>query len=275
MIPKAIIKMHDAHCHFSPVFVNTWFRSEHIYLINATDPSQFEDLAEFKKSYPLSVRIGYGIHPYYLHMHPDLIATLNNIRTRLAADKTSFVGEIGLDTRPAALADSSLDTQISYFTPQLEMAFELNRDCNIHIISRKPGLWPIFIENLETMATKYTNYNRSIIMHSYNGTYETFKKMQNAISACNGRVLISISYFTETNKATRSCIRRSGKEHLLIETDWYRENEDDWDKAMVTAIEILMSEHNLTRDEALSLVLENWQQYDLLPTSCCTTQSGT
>lgn len=265
--------MHDAHCHFSPVFINNWFKPEHIYLLNATDPTQFEDLAEFRKAHPLSVRIGYGIHPYYLHMHRDLQATLKDVRARLAADETSFVGEIGLDTRPAALADASLDTQISYFAPQLEMAFEMNRDCNIHIISRKPGLWPVFIEYLETMATKYTSYSRSIIMHSYNGTYETFKKMQGAISACSGRVLISVSHYTETNKATRSCIRRSGKETLLIETDWYRESNDNWDRAMATALEILMSEQGLTRDEALSLVLQNWQQYDLLPSSYCDTQS--
>lgn len=273
MLPTATIKMHDAHCHFSPVFVDTWFRPEHSYLLNATDPTQFESLAKFREVHPQSVRIGYGIHPYYLHMHPDLTAVLHDVRAHLVADQTAFVGEIGLDTRPAALADSSLDTQISYFSPQLELAFELNRDCNIHIISRKPGLWPIFIEQLETMATKYPAYNRSIIMHSFNGTYETFCKIQSAISSCHGRALLSVSHFAEMNKATRTCIRRISTEYLVIETDWYREAEDNWDRAMATAIDILMSEHNLTKDQILSLVVKNWLRYNLLPADHCGTQS--
>ncbi|EFO61877.1 Hypothetical protein GLP15_3031 [Giardia lamblia P15] len=274
MPPEVTLKMLDAHCHFSPEFAGTWFRPEHAYLLNATDPTQFEDLAEFRKSHPFSVRVGYGVHPYYLHMHPDLAATLADVRARLVADQTAFVGEIGLDTRPAALADSPLDTQTRYFSPQLEMAFELNRDCNVHIISRKPGLWPIFTEQLEAMARKYTGYNRSIIMHSYNGTHETFRKLQGAVSACHGRVLLSVSHFAEANKAARACIRRSDKEHLLLETDWYRDGQDDWDKLMAAAVDILMSERGLPRDEALSLVRDNWRQHELLPAGPGAAQSG-
>ncbi|ESU35132.1 Putative DNase, TatD family protein [Giardia duodenalis] len=274
MPPGATLKMLDAHCHFSSALVGTWFRPDHVYLLNATDPTQFEDLAEFRRIHPLSVRVGYGVHPYYLHMHPDLAATLAEVRARLAADQTAFVGEIGLDTRPAALADSPLDTQTRYFSPQLEMAFEMNRDCNVHIISRKPGLWPIFTEQLEAMARKYASYNRSIIMHSYNGTHETFRKLQAAVSTCHGRVLLSVSHFTEANKATRACIRRSDKECLLLETDWYREDQDDWDRSMATAIEVLASERSLSRDEALSLVRDNWRRHELLPPGLSAAQLG-
>lgn len=257
--------MLDAHCHFSPVFVERWFNSKNRYLLNATDPSQFADLEAFRQRYPEAVRIGYGVHPYYLHTCAGAKEALEVVKEKLLADATAFVGEIGLDTRPAALADASLKVQMEYFIPQLELAFELNRDCNIHIISRKPGLWPIFTAALKATAKKYKHYDRSVIMHSYNGTFDTFQQLQAAISDCGGRILLSISHFTESNKSTRSCIRRCAEKLLVAETDWYREDEDDWPKAMETAISVIMQERCMARDDALALMHSNWAQYDLLP----------
>ncbi|TNJ29288.1 TatD related DNase [Giardia muris] len=249
----------DAHCHFSPTFRDKWFSTSCRYLINATGPSQFAELKGFRQDHD-NVRVGYGLHPYYLSDAESPSSLLILLRQYLEEDSTAFVGEIGLDTRPNAIDDYSLDLQLEFFRPQLQLAFALDRMVTIHIISRKPGLWPILINEFKEASRQYPKYQGAVILHAFNGSADVFEQLGQALSGCKARLYNSVSHFQLDSKYAPASIRAAGPTRTLIETDWYRPDLDDWNDLIEKALKLVSDVFGIDRDEALLLTARNWEQ---------------
>lgn len=166
--PSALPPLLDAHAHLqSPrlrsVLPDILRRAADAGLtaihVDATSPDDWPDvlrLRDLPLPPPLSISVALGIHPLWTEKtSPDALDTL---RDQLLADPTLGIGEIGLDVSPDA---PSIDRQLQFYRPQLDLTFELSRPVVIH----GRGAWKLLLPDLLARPP----HPAGILLHSYSG----------------------------------------------------------------------------------------------------------
>lgn len=150
-------------------------------------------------TYP-ETRAAYGLHPYFLEQHRE--RHLGDLHQWVDMTHPIGIGECGLDFY---LKDLDRDAQMAYFTPQLDLALEVDLPVIIH--ARK-STEAVIIELKKRPGIRG-------MVHSYSGSYE--QAMQ----------LVELGFFMSFGGAItsdrasrlRSIVSRIPLENLLLETD--------------------------------------------------------
>ena len=104
-----------------------------------------------------------GVHPWFVHDLPHGWA--QNLEAMLSANPELLVGEIGLDKhRP------DIDTQLSVFTSQLDIAHNMKRGICLHCV----GAWERIAHILKTYRNKLPRF---ILAHAYSGPINLIERM--------------------------------------------------------------------------------------------------
>lgn len=117
-------------------------------VVCATSPDDMDAVLHLRDAAPPgAVLAGLGIHPACAGRFADpasLQAAIDSLRAHLVRDSQLHVGEIGVDKAPRALAQVSLDVQLSVLRAQLELAAALGRAVSVHCVRAFPELVECF-----------------------------------------------------------------------------------------------------------------------------------
>jgi TatD DNase family protein len=164
----------DAHCHLSDERLKAQLPSLlgecekagiHRFVMGGVDPREWERQAELERAYPgRCVRV-FGLHPWWVHDHPQEIdAGLEALRQQ--ASNCAAIGETGLDGARDRLK-TSRSQQLHAFEAQIEIAREATKPLVLHIVrAHAPA-----IEVLERTRPAHGG-----IIHSFSGTWADARK---------------------------------------------------------------------------------------------------
>ncbi|MDD3180847.1 MAG: TatD family hydrolase [Opitutaceae bacterium] len=184
-------------------------------VVNGTSEKDWPVVADLARQFDW-VQPGFGLHPWDCgNRSPDWQAVL---RTQLAAEPSSVVGEIGLDrwildrarpddSRLAGLRRAPLDEQREVFLWQLALAAELNRPVSIHCLQAFGALH-------DTLRVTRLPA-RGFLLHAYSGPAAMVKKFAD-LGACfsfNG------AFLKERHAAKREAFKLVPADRILVETD--------------------------------------------------------
>lgn len=193
--------MLDAHCHIdlypNPTQIAMDAERAGVFTVLVTNlPSAFEaayhNVRPFKK-----IRLALGLHPLNATLHSDNEREL----FKVLVDKTSFIGEVGLDFSPAGY--KTRDRQITSFRYALQC------------LRRKPKFVTVHSRRAETAVLEMASqeYGMPIVLHWYTGANNVLD------------VALAAGHYFSVNPAMlqsergRSIIGRIPPERLLSESD--------------------------------------------------------
>ena len=192
--------MHDVHCHVdlypNPLSVAKECEQKGIYTIGMTNlPSHFnvgyQNLLHFKK-----VRLALGMHPLYANRHSQELQLFNTL-----IDKTSYIGEIGLDFSKEGLPTKTI--QLNTFEYILDKLQGKKKILSLH--SRDA-------ENEVLQLLKKYKIG-SAIFHWYTGPLNLIAKI------CSEGYFFSINPAMIVSQRGQAIIDKIPPEHLLTESD--------------------------------------------------------
>jgi TatD DNase family protein len=184
-------------------------------VVNGTCESDWADVAELARQHRC-VRPSFGLHPWDVgNASPQW---REELQSRLAADPSAAVGEIGLDRwildraapddpRLAGLRRAPLDEQRDAFTWQLSLAAAANRAVTIHCLEA----WG----PLAAVLRASPRPARGFLLHAYGGSLELAREF-----AALGAYFSFNGYFLgPRHAAKRAVFREIPRDRLLVETD--------------------------------------------------------
>ena len=140
-----------------------------------------------------------GIHPWFIDLHN--LDDIDNLTDKIITLKPIAIGEIGLDFSQQILAKNSKNSQIEFFTQQLNLAQKYNLPVIIHIV-----------KSYDEVINILKNYTLKVQIHSFNG------------SQIQGQKLINLGAYLSFGLAKKSIklqefIKIIPLDKILIETD--------------------------------------------------------
>lgn len=190
----------DTHCHFdmfdNPIQIINECENKKIITIGMTNlPSHFEMGYPHIQSYKY-IRMALGLHPLLAHEHNrELVRFKKNI------DKTSYIGEIGLDFSKDGI--ETKDIQMNSFESVLE-AIKLKKKI-ISIHSRKA--------EKEVLELLKKHRIRNAIFHWYSGDVNVLKEI------IGNNYYFSINPSMVRSKSGQKLIKEIPLDKILTETD--------------------------------------------------------
>ena len=139
----------DAHCHIFAAPRNDAIRAQ---VCNATNESDWEKIVAIADE---RTRACIGIHPWHIHTATD--GWDDRMRKILGANPHIMVGEIGIDKH-----HPNIETQMEFFTRQMEIAIEFDRPMHLHVV----GAWD---KILHILKANDKSPLPPIIAHGFNG----------------------------------------------------------------------------------------------------------
>lgn len=200
----------DSHCHVSALRHTAGGGA---YLINTIDLDDIPAVEAAHDAYswkrernetggdlPKTLRFGFGVHPMSVWKYPDVRTAIARVREALLArveTRLAFVGEVGLDYRPAVLAkwdtpQQGVESQLLALREQVRLAFALCVPIELHVVNRKPGCWESVCAVLaEEMRGYGADCKRGcgdpvpppiVVLHSFSGSWGTYQQIHSALS---------------------------------------------------------------------------------------------
>ncbi len=118
--------IYDSHCHLD--YIATLSIHDTPKLIPAVTLTDNLILAQLKQKFP-QYKIGFGIHPWYINPHLDIVDLVSKLEQDIENSKPDCIGEIGLDyTKP------HLELQLALLQKQLELAKFYNLPVIFHCV---------------------------------------------------------------------------------------------------------------------------------------------
>ena len=184
-----MIKYLDAHCHI----LDTNIPADVGVITNATKPAEWGRVIALANSHK-NIWGAIGVHPWYagdLSLDWDL-----RMYDLLSQNPDIMVGEIGLDKhRP------DMDTQISVFAQQLEIAHRLQRGIHVHCV----GAWDRVLQIFKSHRSKMPPF---VLFHRYNGNPDYIERLTHDYNA----------YFSY-HKICPDLMNVTPSARMLLETD--------------------------------------------------------
>ena len=162
----------------------------------AANLNDFPAIASLYKQSPDLIIPSFGIHPW--NVNDFSTSTYEIMRQFLIQYPQSLVGECGLDRRKGP----DIEIQFSAFKSQLNLATELNRPLNIHLVHADD----IFARLLPQITTKF-------LLHSFNGSTPFLE----SVLKRGGYISINPSILSRSHH--EELIRNIPLDKLLIESD--------------------------------------------------------
>ena len=171
-------------------------------VVNATREADWEAVAALAREFPGFVFPAYGIHPWYADTAAE--GWEIRLRERLLSDPMASVGEVGVDGWVEA---PRMETQLSVFVKQAEIAAELGRVMTVHCLKA----WEEFFAAMDQAAA----WPGKFLMHSFGGSIEVAERL-----AKKGAWFSFSGYFLhERKRKVLEVFRRLPKDRILLETD--------------------------------------------------------
>lgn len=171
-------------------------------VVNATQEADWEVVAALAREFPGFVFTAYGIHPW----HADAAGEGWEIRLRerLLSDPTASLGEVGVD----GWVDSPrMETQLSVFIKQAEIAAELGRVMTVHCLKA----WEPLFAAMDRAAA----WPEKFLMHSFGGSAEIAERLLK-----KGAWFSFSGHFLHPRKAkVLEVFRKLPADRILLETD--------------------------------------------------------
>lgn len=159
-----MIKYLDAHCHL----LDGDIPADIGVITNATNPTEWGRVIALVKTHT-NVFGAIGIHPWYIgNLPPDWDTYMYDL---LSQNPDIMVGEIGLDKHKP-----DMDTQISVFERQLEIAHELQRGIHVHCV----GAWNHILQIFKSHRSKIPPF---VLFHRYNGNPKDIERLAHDYNA--------------------------------------------------------------------------------------------
>jgi TatD DNase family protein len=195
-----IREMVDVHCHVdlfpNPKHVIQEAELKGIFVFGVTNlPSHFEKGLPHVRSLK-NVRLALGMHPLYAYRHKEEYYLFEKL-----IDKTSYIGEIGLDFSKEGVATK--DEQKDSFDFVLKTLKGKRKLLSLHSRGAER----------EVLSGLLRSNIRSAIFHWYSGPIELVKEI------CSAGYMFSINPAMVKSKAGCEIIRQIPSEHLLTESD--------------------------------------------------------
>lgn len=196
--------LYDAHCHLQDqrLAYLTWDRYDHVSVVNATQESDWRDVATLTYDYPDTVLPCFGLHPWFIKNRS--FEWLEMLEQHLDEFPRAHIGEAGLDRW---IEDYDLPDQETVFRAQLELAAERNRAISIHCLQA----WGRMLEMLQEGPRP----ERGFLLHSYGGSRE----MVDQFAELGAYFSFPGYYLHERKHKQRDAFRAVPLERLLVETD--------------------------------------------------------
>ena len=229
--------MIDCHCHFDmrdlPEHYIAQMESQGHIVIGMTNRPCYFQQGMSHINHCGKIRLALGLHPLQLeHADEDLKDFEKYI------DKTSYIGEIGLDFSPEG--KSTFDKQIYCFEKILRLLIGKNKILSVH--SRQAEKTVLDILDLF--------YQENVIFHWYSGSCDLIPE------------IIDHGYYFSINEAMflsehgREIISRIPKERVLTESDAPYNRKSNISHAVICLAELW----NIRREDVIQLVNKNFKE---------------
>ena len=201
----------------------------------SSTPSDWNQVADLAARYPDMIIPAFGLHPWYVKGAPA--DWPDTIRQYLQKFPDAWVGECGLDRLKAPTEDG----QAEAFSAQIELAQELSRPLNIHVLKADNWLrrfWPV-------MPPRF-------MLHSFGGSIEFLRE------ALTRGAVISLSAAVLKRKNGIEIIRAVPSDRLLLESD--APYLSDYNDIPALAAEIAKIK-NTAQAEIIKTVYHNFEEF--------------
>jgi len=173
-----------------------------VMVVAGTHPDDWDCIAKLVARAPHRLRAAYGVHPLYLERLPA--DWEDRLASRLAADPTATIGEIGLDHTVQPRDD---EQQEHVFLRQLALARSLGRAVTVHV----RRAWGRALELLRQEGP----FEIPVVLHSYGGGAELVP----ALEKIGAWFSFSTTLTWPHNRRGPEAARVAPAERLLVETD--------------------------------------------------------
>ena len=163
-LPNFMREGGDAHAHLP------WNPSRGACVLNATRPSEWEELAGLAREYPQEIIPAFGVHPWFVEELEE--GWLEKLRGYLLEFAHAWVGEVGLDKSGRYKASFALQKEV--LIAQMSLASELERPLSLHMVRSVAPLLEI-LEGFE--REKKGKAFPFLLCHGYRGATEGAKAL--------------------------------------------------------------------------------------------------
>jgi len=231
------------------------------------------------------LRFGFGIHPMSVWKYSDITSAITVVRQALQArvqTQAVFVGEVGLDYRPAVLSkwptpEEGIRAQLFALQQQVELAFAFCVPIEIHVVNRKPGCWDNLCSILSNAVDVYGSALTEergdsvsqphgetcclppavVILHSFSGSISTYTQIRNSLNAAWQRTEKRARATERTERdgpASKShCLHACASPRLYLSVSHLTDGNRQAEKAVSwlwnESPELLLLETDYTNDE--------------------------
>ncbi|KAI9350853.1 hypothetical protein BDR26DRAFT_851636 [Obelidium mucronatum] len=252
--------IHDVHCHVIDTLETLPLLSSQQVAsvwVMGTKPKDWEQVQRLGQGeHKEKVIQAFGIHPWFAHTISDPATSLSELKSLLANNLHSFVGEIGLDgvaTHPGTSQKYDMPTQLSLFTQQWNIAAELKRPVSVHAVGcfgKLEGFFQVYLKDVpKDMSRKQRDklmrdndggtvlqqqdgdvprhpslekWPPAIMLHSYSGSTESIRNILRYPKSVSSRFYFSFSYFVNSRTPfdrMKEKIAAVPDDRILIESD--------------------------------------------------------
>ena len=170
-------------------------------IVNATQESDWHQVASLASTYQDFIEPAFGIHPW--HAHTACAGWQQRLVDLLSAHPRASLGECGLDSWTSA---PTLAIQTSVFAEHLKLAHQMDRPLTIHCLKAWGALFD---------ALAQTPPPRRFLMHSFGGSVETARRLIPL-----GAFFSFSGYFLHPRKAAQlEVFRKIPTDRILLESD--------------------------------------------------------
>ena len=189
---------HSAECLIKELIEEGWSH----FVINGTQPEDWDRVAELKEKFPANIIASYGYHPWFINRQSG--SWQSDLETRLRADPGAAVGECGLDRW---VKGYDLPLQREFLSFQTDLAARLNRPLTIHCLQA----WGALLDFVKSNTLPA----RGFLVHAFSGSPEIGAELLK-----QGAYFSFSPYFLHDRKApVRDYYKTLRSDRILIETD--------------------------------------------------------
>lgn len=213
------------------------------------------------------VHEGFGVHPWHAHRVSD--KWLEQLEALLIANPRAVVGEIGLDkvSKTPETGKCEKEAQERVFMAQWDLACRLGRPVSVHCVKAHGFLSELCRKSNPAPRTKQTAplapHPPVVGLHSYSGSADIAAQLV-GLRATGTRYYFGFAHAINARTPQlwdrlKGCLKVIPRDRVLLESDL--ENPEMKDEHLVTMLELLAKEWDVSVEEAARQTQENAERF--------------